>query len=158
MEAPNLHPYDGRWIANYFIRLAQASGKKISLERLLRLVYLAHGWTLAHFGTPLVNDKFEAWSTGPISPVIFHAYRPQNPKNLSPVEIYEERIPIGIQVILTDTYDAYKDYSDTELMKLAAERHSPWYDTLQKNGRFSPISNSTIRAFFKQKMDQWHGN
>ena len=158
LDPPKLRPYDGRWIANYFIRLARADGKKISLDRLLKLVYLAHGWTMAHFDSPLVNDNFEAWTLGPVSPTIFHAYRPQGHQNISPVEIYEERIPIGIKVILTSTYDAYNNYSDADLVKLTVAKNSPWYNTFQKTGKFSPIPNSLIKSYYRDIMEQWHGN
>ena len=42
---------------------------------LQKLVYLAHGWTLAVTGDPLVEDRFEAWDYGPVIRKLYDALR-----------------------------------------------------------------------------------
>lgn len=59
-------PYSARAIANYFIDLAEASGKTLTPMKVQKLVYYAHGWHLAITGRPLINEQIEAWKFGPV--------------------------------------------------------------------------------------------
>lgn len=40
--------------------------EKMSTMKLQRLVYFAQGWNLAFVGTPLFDEKIEAWASGPV--------------------------------------------------------------------------------------------
>lgn len=53
-------------IANEFIRIGRQRGHAFNQMQLQKLVYIAHGWTLAHSGQPLTGDRPEAWSFGPV--------------------------------------------------------------------------------------------
>ena len=47
-------PYDSRQIANSLIKISNERGVPMSIMRVLKLAYMAHGWALA---------IFDAWST-----------------------------------------------------------------------------------------------
>lgn len=51
-------------IANEF--LAKAGAKGLSQMQIQKLVYFAHGWTLAVTGKPLTSDEPQAWLYGPV--------------------------------------------------------------------------------------------
>ncbi len=51
------YPYDSRQIANWFIRRAPDDGQSMSIMHVLKLVYMAHGWTLATLDRPLIMDR-----------------------------------------------------------------------------------------------------
>ena len=53
-------------IANEFLRRAGSNG--LTQMQLQKLVYIAHGWTLAIRNEPLVNARLEAWERGPVYP------------------------------------------------------------------------------------------
>ena len=57
-------PYDSRHVANNIIDAANEKGSEVSITRLLKLAYMAHGWTLALLEKPLVNDYVQAWKYG----------------------------------------------------------------------------------------------
>jgi uncharacterized phage-associated protein len=51
-------------IANEFLR--KPGGQSLTQMQLQKLVYMAHGWTLALTGEPLTIEEPEAWDYGPV--------------------------------------------------------------------------------------------
>ena len=62
---PNHRP---EGIANAFLKKAKQSEIGVTQMKLQKLVYIAHGWTLALSAKPLVNQEPEAWDRGPVFP------------------------------------------------------------------------------------------
>ncbi len=60
---PNQRP---EAVANEFLRRAGDQG--LTQLQLQKLVYMAHGWTLAYSGLPLTASESEAWDRGPVYP------------------------------------------------------------------------------------------
>lgn len=58
--------------ANSLLQLTEAQGIETSPMKLQKLLYLAHGYYLGATGNPLVDEEFEAWEYGPVSPTIYH--------------------------------------------------------------------------------------
>src|ERR1700733_10714172 len=67
--------YDARTVANYFLDLADRDSIAITPLKLQKLVYLAHGWSLAFRSKPLVRQNIEAWRYGPVIPDLYHAFK-----------------------------------------------------------------------------------
>ena len=53
--------HDSRTIANEFLRLAAERHTGLTSTQVLKLVYIAHGWSLALLGKPLIGDEIQAW-------------------------------------------------------------------------------------------------
>lgn len=62
-------------VANAVLEEAERQGKRLTIMQLLKLVYIAHGWSLALLNAPLVNEEPEAWQHGPVFPSIYRAFR-----------------------------------------------------------------------------------
>ena len=58
-------------IANYFL------DKSIDLTpmKIIKLVYIAHGWHLAITDKPLIEDYVQAWEFGPVIPDLYHEFK-----------------------------------------------------------------------------------
>ncbi|RYE90398.1 MAG: DUF4065 domain-containing protein [Cytophagaceae bacterium] len=68
---PSNGPYDAVAIANYFIQKSLDTGVEVTPMKLLKLVYISHGWSLALLNEPLINEAVEAWTYGPVIPSLY---------------------------------------------------------------------------------------
>lgn len=64
-------PYQANIIANFFVKKAQEEQIPLTLMKIIKLVYIAHGWHLAHKKSPLISEPVEAWPYGPVVPSVY---------------------------------------------------------------------------------------
>lgn len=152
MQTNQLFPYDGKLIANHSIKIANEDGRQMSIMRLLKLVYMAHGWSLATLDRPLIDDRIEAWQYGPVIPAVYYAFRPQGIYNLSSVPVFPRELESGVESLLRKTYHMYRQESDIQLSKLTHNRGGPWYVTYHRDGEFSEIPDSLIKTHYLDKL------
>ncbi|MDQ6665177.1 MAG: DUF4065 domain-containing protein, partial [Acidobacteriota bacterium] len=67
--------YDALAVANYFLDCARKDGRELDPMGIQKLVFFAHGWHLALVGSPLIEQRVEAWEYGPVIPDIYHAFK-----------------------------------------------------------------------------------
>lgn len=58
-------------VANYFIQKSLDTGIEVTPMKLLKLVYISHGWSLGLLNEPLINEAVEAWTYGPVIPSLY---------------------------------------------------------------------------------------
>ena len=63
--------YDPIAVANFFIQKSIETGLEVTPMKLLKLVYIAHGWSLGLFGEPLIDEAVVAWTYGPVIPDLY---------------------------------------------------------------------------------------
>ena len=56
-------------VADYFIA---RSGGRLTPLQVIKLTYIAHGYSLAINGEPLVDEAVEAWRYGPVVPSVYY--------------------------------------------------------------------------------------
>ena len=66
--------YSTQDIANYFLQKGEKDPTMTPMK-LIKLVYIAHGWNLGLTGKPLVSEDAEAWKYGPVFPSLYNKYR-----------------------------------------------------------------------------------
>jgi len=149
----NALPYDSRQIANCLIEISDRRNQSMSIMRLLKLAYMSHGWTLAIYDEPLVNDYVQAWRYGPVIPSIYYAFRPFGVYGLKAIPIVkEETIDSDDYDFIEAVYDLYKDLSGTRLSQLTHILGGPWHKTYEPGKLGIVIPNELISDHFKDKL------
>lgn len=67
--------HDPKAVANYILDCGKEDGETLSPMKLIKLVYLAHGWNLGLTGEPLITEHVQAWRYGPVIPSIYHDFK-----------------------------------------------------------------------------------
>ena len=149
------HPYDSRQIANRLIRIARQSGESMSIMRVLKLAYMAHGWTLATIEGPLVNEYVQAWRYGPVIPSIYYAFRPRGVYDLDPYPLIQEgELDSEVDDLMVSVFGMYRRLSATQLSALTHIKGGPWHTTYRPGKRGLVIPNELIEEHFKDKLER----
>lgn len=153
-------------IANEFLRKAGTAG--LTQMQIQKLVYFAHGWTLAITGQPLTSEEPEAWNYGPVySDLYDHTkYFGKNPINrpLTPDDDNAARffleMPSGAPAYRADLSATERDvidrvwkrYGKLSGARLSAMTHvpnTPWWQTYDGGkGKNRTIANELIRQHY----------
>lgn len=160
---PNQRP---EAVANEFIGLAGDRG--LTQLQLQKLVYMAHGWTLAYCGLPLTASEPEAWDRGPVYPELrekvshagskpiarkIHA-NDGNPFAIFASENRGDEIagtfqPIEKQIINL-VWGRYGHLHGFTLSDLTHQPDTPWHNAYYNRGRNSAITNAEIEAHYSE--------
>jgi uncharacterized phage-associated protein len=151
--------YDARQVANYFIDLAEQDHVSITPLKLQKLVYLAHGWSLALRGQPLIRQNPEAWKYGPVIPVIYKAFKEYGG---SPITDKANLVPVGGQIsdaekdLIKSVWGKYKSLTAGQLSTLTHEPGSAWQATVTNSWPFEPlvISDALITDEFLRRLQK----
>lgn len=157
-------------VCNEFIELGAAEGTSKSMLELMKLAYFAHGWHLAHFGDPLINEGVEAWVYGPVFPTLYHSLKGygrdpiRNPVPLLTVsgdklvpkidEQGSEESVAKARHIIRSVWDSYKGYTGGQLVSLTHDPGTPWADVWDGSTKRTPITTSAICEHFVAKKVQ----
>jgi len=140
-------------VADYFIRRAHESGEPITNLKLQKLVYYAQAWHLALYGEPLVEERFEAWVHGPVSPLLydrFRAYR-WNPID---EDVAMPTLPERVRMHLEEVQEAYGGFSAIDLERMT-HVEDPWLDArgdLDPTApSHAPISEEAMQRYYASR-------
>ena len=151
-------------IANEFIELNKSH--PMSLMQILKLSYIAHGFSLGLDEGVLSNEFAQAWKFGPVFPSIYNAFKHTGGKNISEKEKF---FPEYDSYNLTDTSNfneidrgimsvVHRIYSHLDgwgLSDLTHKKGTPWDKSWNgehggaKGFRGVTIPNEEIREHFK---------
>jgi uncharacterized phage-associated protein len=145
--------YDARAIANYILNLAAADCIPVTPLKIQKLVYLAHGWSLALRQTPLIYNEVEAWRYGPVVSELYHAFKRYGPSPITDkayVRPGDPPIDSGTGTFIKSVWDAYKKYSGLQLSAMTHEKGYAWdLASSSPTNWFTPrISNTLIADEF----------
>jgi len=147
-------------VANYFIKKGLADGKEVSPMKLQKLVYFAHGWHLALYDEPLIDEAIQAWQYGPVVPSIYHEFKlaGNGPIKEPASEFFWEKSTVSNdkEKFLDAIWNLYGDLTAIQLSNLTHEAGTPW-DELDKLYREKGIAfpkgvsldNDSIMQYFK---------
>jgi uncharacterized phage-associated protein len=156
---------DSEAVANYFIQKSFDQGVSLSQMKLLKLVYIAHGWHRGYFGVNLINDAVEAWQYGPVIPDLYRKIKHYGRSRIdAPIDGFglagdeKNLLPHPQTVELLDqVWSAYRDYSAIQLSSITHQKGTPWDEIWNKDGgspyEGSLIPNELIETYYKNKIN-----
>lgn len=149
-------------IANFFIEKAFEYGDEIEPMKLLKLVYISHGWHLGLTKKPLISESAQAWKYGPVVQSVYREFKYFGKNNINQMCERDGKILTvddeDTKKFLTHIYSMYKDYSGLDLSILTHKEGTPWYQVWHSMGSNKvmekPIPNQLIEDFYKAKINE----
>jgi uncharacterized phage-associated protein len=148
-------------VANYFITKSLETGIQLTPMKLLKLVYIAHGWHLGIKNEPLILEGVQAWKFGPVIPRLYHSLKSYGNSNINSVIIDPETMtyPIvedkNLKIFLNRIWDVYSKYSGLQLSTLTHQIDTPWDIVYNREGgkniKEALIRNNLIEQHYKMK-------
>ena len=149
--------YSSKQIADYFLSKHSADGN-ITPMKLIKLVYIAHGWHLGITDTALIDENPEAWKYGPVIPSLYHQYKNYGD---SVININLPNYSLGdknIENFLDRVWEVYGSYNGVQLSAKTHQNDSPWsrvWNTIKNNDYFSlQIPEIFIKEHYKNLINR----
>ena len=143
-------------VANYFVRKSLETGKELTPMKVLKLVYIAHGWNLALYDEPLISDSIQAWKFGPVIPSVYQAFRVFRNSQITMMSPHTGNSELSKKdsELLDRIWDVYGDYDGIQLSAITHRENTPW-DTVwnKQGGKYSlgaTIPDNIIETHYKE--------
>lgn len=152
-------------IANEFIDICKRENENVTMLKLMKLTYIAHGFILALLDKPVdgsKNDKVEAWKLGPVFPSVYYTFKHYG---ASPITDYGKDLEFTaecefreITPRLTDEMEKkiceyvwrnYKGYSAVQLVELLHNPGTPW-DMVFEPNKNKEIPDSYTKKYYNE--------
>ena len=125
-------------VANYFVDKGKKEGRPVEgVLKLIKLVYIAHGWHLGVNKEPLIREKVEAWKYGPVIRSVYDAFKEYGRLAIteraitgikSEMKTIDELNDKSAILFLEKIWNYYSKYSGLELSKITHKKGTPWHD------------------------------
>lgn len=124
-------------------------GDTISNLKLQKLLYYMQGFHLAFFGTPFFNESVEAWTYGPVVPVVFQEFKKFKKRAINPENYHDELVLADDEQQMFDmVYNEYNRFSAVALMNMT-HNEGPW----KHHDIGDVITNEELRTFFLTQIE-----
>ena len=144
--------YSAITIADEILKIAKAHGQTVSPMKLMKLVYIAHGWALAVLRRDLFNNRIEAWPYGPVIPDLYHATKRYGAREIplgdvgAPSEVLVDR---ETRAFLESVYRLYGNYSAIGLSDMTHQAGTPWQKQYVPGKRGIEIPDQLISEHYE---------
>jgi uncharacterized phage-associated protein len=137
-------------VANKFLQLANESGKPLTNMQLQKLVFIAHGFTLAILDRPLYHKDTHAWQFGPVIPNLYKALQKYGngfvKDSIETDDSLDEDSPeMGI---IKAVWKSYGHMTGAQLSSLTHKPGTPWSITWAEK-QFGVIQPEIISGHYK---------
>lgn len=145
--------YDASTVANRFIELAAAQNKKLTPMQLIKLSYIAHGFSLAIHKRPLLDESVQAWKYGPVIPSLYKRLKRYGSSAVTEqVKVWgfgtPEQLADDDRQLIDAVYEKYGTLSGVQLSHLTHRPGTPWAETYEPNVYGADIDNAVIRTHY----------
>lgn len=156
-------------IANYFIQKSFESGSYVTPMQVLKLTYIAHGWHLGIFDTPLISEPVQAWQYGPVVNSVYQGFKRYRNSPIIELAFFGNETEANfynvtdnsLEPFLGEIWKVYGGFSGIELSAMTHEEGTPWDIVWNKRGgknaKGAIIPNGLIRDHYTDKLNVARG-
>jgi uncharacterized phage-associated protein len=148
--------HDSRAVANEILRQAREVGRALTPMQVIKLVYFAHGWTLALLRKPLIRHQVEAWQYGPVVREVYWALGSygKQPIAASIKDQFGQPYRAGLspdeRAVLRSVVKNYSHLHAYELSDLTHLPGTPWSEARKNDTRRQLITDASIQEYFSR--------
>jgi len=123
--------------------------------QLLKLVYIAHGWSLGLYGLPLIRDEVQAWQYGPVIPQLYNRIRNYRSMPIThDIRSFDNDLSPREADLVRQVFQIYGDKSGPELSRITHAEGTPWRKTYVPGSFGLTIPNDLIEDHYKRLADR----
>ncbi|MFM9978770.1 MAG: Panacea domain-containing protein [Sphingomonadaceae bacterium] len=148
--------YHAATVANRFIELAEKDGgRRLTPMQLIKLAYIAHGFSLAIKNRPLLDEPVEAWRYGPVIPSLYQKLKSFGnggvDRRISSIFVSETLASEDVELI-DAVYGKYGNLTGGQLSFLTHKKGTPWSDAYTPGEFGIALDDSNIRRHYADLM------
>jgi uncharacterized phage-associated protein len=144
-------PYPVVQVAETILREAKSVGRALTPMQLIKLTYIAHGWSLAVTGRDLFEDRIEAWKYGPVIPALYQATKHFGGAEIPLNMVGDPNVTLleaPDAALVKDVYKKYGHLSGVQLSALTHRAGSPWHQVYRDGVMNIEITDDIIRTHY----------
>ena len=153
------HTYSPLDIARYFLAMSESTpAKGLTPMQIIKLVYIAHGWSLGIFDRALIDNSektkaIQAWTHGPVVEILYHVFKWKRSSVVPwdyltrpfsdevPTPAVDERVE-DAEDLLNFVWRKYGHRGGWYLSGLTHQLGTPWHRVIEMNKRGDENKNS----------------
>ena len=154
-------------IADYFIA---CTGGGLTPLQVIKLTYIAHGYSLALLDEALIGEDVEAWKYGPVVPSVYHAAKKYGGRKITEllysgiptsdeegmkgaIGFISGRMSDGQKAVLDGVLGVYGKFTGFELTDRTHVQGSPWKRFYRPHPYGQKIPNDVIKSYYRKIVD-----
>lgn len=148
-------PYDSLALANEILRYAHSKGTNLTVMQLIKLVYVANGWSLALLNHALTDEPIQAWQYGPVIPRVYRAFNKFGSRPITEYAVqdfsnlaYKAEFESNDLRLIHTVVDAYGHMHAFQLSNSMHQPGTPWTETRNAKGAYAAIDPGLIKSHF----------
>jgi len=148
-ELPDFEPISSIRMSAYIIkRLRTTSPDKITVTKLQKMLYCCYGAMLGAYHRVLLDERPEAWSTGPIFPFALKVMQTLTFDEISLINTNDVVcLPSHVVQFLNSVIDFFGQYTGDQLARWT-RRQCPWISA----GKYDIMNNEAIANYFAKRV------
>lgn len=126
--------------------------------KLIKMVYVAHGYHLALMDGPLLDTDVEAWRYGPVVPEIYFAVK-QFVKKDVPADLFvryaeceDGELSADARAVIERVVEVYGEYDGLDMSKVTHKPGTPW-SRLYPKAPGDVMDNNVIQSYYKNLVE-----
>lgn len=145
-------------VSRYLLDRAGKNRMALSPMKLIKLVYIAHGWMLGLYGRPLIVENVEAWRYGPVIPELYREIKKFRSKPVR-AEVFSkldaDKFDEYEEGVMDEVLDIYGKRTAIQLSQLTHSKNTPWDQTYNSDSRSLVISDQLIENYYAQLYEEY---